>query len=624
MNKYFYPLFAFILFLQLNTFAAVKDSNVVIANSREEYIFNYVKKDKNVVVKQYLTTTYLCKDYRTQIGISEFYDDKTSIDDVGIYVNGNKAKYIFPKYEYYSINDIFYSDAHVCYFNLPLEKKGTTSEVSFEKTISDPRYFTSIYFSDNYNVENKVVKITVPRWMKIEVKEFNFEGKQIKKTTEYDSKKDADIITYNIKNIKERVSENYSPGGTYTEPHILVLCKTADVEDGKKTYLGTITDLYGWYRSLTKDLDNNTVMLKAKADEIVTGAKTDVEKIKKIFYWVQDNIRYVAFEDGLAGFKPAKADDVLKKKYGDCKGMAHLTKELLKAQGFDARLCWIGTNHIAYDYSTPSIAVDNHMICALIFEGKTYFLDATENYISFNEYAERIQGRQVLIEDGDKYIFTKVPSTTYTQNLDAEKSILVINGKDMEGSIMREWKGEEKEHIFAQLNNIKKENSNEAFVKYLSDNNKDYSVTDFKTSDLSNFDKPLNVQYKMKHVNAVSNFGNDLYLDIDFKKELSDFKFDLKERVHDFWFSYKINSTRDIELTIPEGYVVSASPANVAVKNDDYEIFAAITKTPNKLFYSKKVIIKNTKLKKEKFAQWNSDIEKLNAFYNEQIVLTKK
>ena len=30
------------------------------------------------------------------------------------------------------------------------------------------------------------------------------------------------------------------------------------------------------------------------------------------------------------------------------------------------------------------------------------------------------------------------------------------------------------------------------------------------------------------------------------------------------------------------------------------------------------------KLKKEKFAQWNSDIEKLNAFYNEQIVLTKK
>ena len=91
--------------------------------------------------------------------------------------------------------------------------------------------------------------------------------------------------------------------------------------------------------------------------------------------------------------------------------MAHLTKELLKALGFDARLCWIGTNHIAYDYSTPSIAVDNHMICALLYQGKTYFLDATENYIGFNEYAERIQSRQVLIEDGDKYIYTKYTIT---------------------------------------------------------------------------------------------------------------------------------------------------------------------------------------------------------------------
>ncbi|MEO6489675.1 MAG: hypothetical protein ABIO04_07015 [Ferruginibacter sp.] len=98
--------------------------------------------------------------------------------------------------------------------------------------------------------------------------------------------------------------------------------------------------------------------------------------------------------------------------------MAHLTKEFLRSIRFDARLCWIGTNHIAFDYSTPSMAVDNHMICALIFQGKTYFLDATENYIGLNEYAERIQGRQVLIVDGDKYIYTKVPSTITSKTYD--------------------------------------------------------------------------------------------------------------------------------------------------------------------------------------------------------------
>ncbi|MFN0083439.1 MAG: transglutaminase-like domain-containing protein [Ferruginibacter sp.] len=613
-----------IILLQFAVSAFVKDSNVVISNSKEFYTFNFNKKDNRVVVNQNLTTTYQCREYRTTVGISEFYDDKTTIDDVGIIVSGSKSKYITPRYEYYSVNDIFYSDAHICYFNLPLEKRGSTSEVNFEKTITDPRYFTSIYFSDNYNIENKVVSITVPRWMKVDFKEFNFEGREIKKTTEYDSKKDADIITYTIKKLAERVSENYSPGGTYTEPHLLILCKNANLQDGNQTYLGSLNDLYGWYRSLTKNLENNTAVIKTKADEITAGASNNVEKIKKIFYWMQDNIRYVAFEDGLAGFRPAKADDVLKKKYGDCKGMAHLTKELLKSQGFDARLCWIGTNHIAYDYSTPSIAVDNHMICALLFEGKTYFLDATENFIGFNEYAERIQGRQVLIEDGDKYIFTKVPVTTYLQNMDAEKSILLLNGKDMEGAITREWKGEEKEHIFTQLNAIKKENTNEAFIKYLSDNNKDYIVSEFKTSSLSDYDKPLNVQYKMKHANAVSGFGSDLYVDIDFRKDLSDFTFDIKERVHDFWFSYKINSQRDIELAIPDGYSVTSMPGNVFIKNDDYEMTTALSKTATKILYSKKIIIKNTKLTKEKFPQWNKDIEKLNAFYNEQIVLSKK
>ncbi|MEI9945443.1 MAG: hypothetical protein WDN26_14655 [Chitinophagaceae bacterium] len=41
--------------------------------------------------------------------------------------------------------------------------------------------------------------------------------------------------------------------------------------------------------------------------------------------------------------------------------------------------------------------------------GKKYFLDATETNIGFDEYAERIQGRQVLIENGDSYMLERVP-----------------------------------------------------------------------------------------------------------------------------------------------------------------------------------------------------------------------
>ncbi|MGG9970414.1 transglutaminase-like domain-containing protein [Ferruginibacter sp. SUN002] len=608
----------------LPAFAIEKDSNVVISSAYETYTFDYSKKDKEVKIKQQLTTTYLCQNFRTSIPIVEFYDDKSTIDDVRVYVDGSKAKYITPRYEYYSVENIFYSDAHICYFNMPLEKKGSNSETYFEKTVTDPRYFTSIYFSGEYDIQKKIVTITVPKWMKVELKEMNFEGYDITKTSVYNSKIDADEITYTIKNVPTKENEGHSPGISYTEPHLMVLSKYADTPDGKINYFNTLNDQYAWYRTLTKSPGNNEAVIKAKALEITSGIADDLEKVKKAFYWMHDNIRYVAFEDGIAGFKPEKADEVLRKKYGDCKGMAHLTKELLKALGFDARLCWIGTNHIAYTYATPSMAVDNHMICALIYQGKTYFLDATENYIGFNEYAERIQGREILIEDGDKYIYSKVPATTYHQNLDAEKCVLSINGNNLEGTVSREWKGEEKESIFSQLNAIKKEKSSEAFTKYLSDGSKDYLITDFVTSDLTNYDKPLSVKYNLQHVNAITSFGNELYVDIDYRKNLNAFIFDLKERSNDYWFSYKTNTVLDVQLTIPAGYTVSSMPTNVSVKNDDYEFTATLTKKDNKLLYTKNIIIKNIKLKKSKFEQWNKDVEKLKSFYGEQIVLIKK
>lgn len=600
-----------------------KDSNVVIQQASEYYSFDYSKKDNSVSVKQEMTTVYQCMDFRTSIAVAEFYDSRTSIDDVKISSDGKMPK-ITPTYDYYSVDNIFYSDARICYFEMPFEKKGTKNEVSFSKTINDPRYFTSVYFMEGYPVTTKTITLLIPRWMKVDIKELNFESYNIKKSTSYNSRKDADEIVYTLEHCPGRKSEKYSPGPTYVEPHLLVLCKSAEPEGNKISYFGTLNDLYAWYHSITSNLENNTAVIKAKAEEITAGVTGDLEKVKKIFYWMHDNIRYIAFEDGLAGFKPQKADEVLRKKYGDCKGMAHLTKEFLKALGFDARLCWIGTNHIAYDYSTPSLAVDNHMIAALIYQGKTYFLDATENYIGFNEYAERIQGRQVLIEDGEKFIFTKVPSTTYQQNLDLEKSVMMINGAALEGTVTREWKGEEKENIFASLNSIKKENSRDAFIRYLSNGSNNISIADFTTSSLTDYDKPLSASYKLKNNNAVSAFGNEMYIDIDARKDLSDFTFDINTRNMDYLFTYKLNTQVEVQLAVPADYNVTTIPQPVDVKNDDYEFFASVTKSTNKLVYSKRIIVKNIRLSKARFQQWNKDIEKLKAFYNEQVVLTKK
>jgi transglutaminase-like putative cysteine protease len=617
------PLCALLLAALVGKAGEKGDSNIVIQSSKEIHEFVYNKKAGRVEIHQELKVAYLCNSFRTAMPVVEMYDNETTIDNVEAWIDGKSIKGLKPNYEYYSVNDIFYSDARVCYFELPLQKQGAVGEVRFQKTISDPRYFTSIYLTEGYKIRSKQVVVKVPRWMKVELREMNFAGYSVVRSKDYDSRGDADVYTYTITNAPAQEREHNSPGPSYLYPHLLVLAKSAAPSESSFTYFNTVKDQYGWYRMLVKSVENDASAIKAKSQEIIAGKTTDLEKIKAIYYWVQNNIRYIAFEDGLAGFRPEKAHEVLRRKYGDCKGMAHLTKELLRSQGYDARLCWIGTNHIAYDYSTPSMSVDNHMICALNFGGKTYFLDATETYSAFNEYAERIQGRQVLVEDGDNFILANIPSTSWQQNLDVAKTTVTLAGTDLNGKVERAWSGEEREGILSQLNNIKKDKSKDAFLRFLADNNKDYAIQNLNTTDLESFDGKLTASYDLAFRNAVSNFGKEYYVTLDFRKEYGGFTFN-EERTHDYWFDYKGQTLRDVTLNIPAGYTVTSVPANVSIKTPDYDIEISYQQAPGKIVYHKSIVIKNPRLSRARFKQWNSDVEQLAKAYNEQIVLTAK
>lgn len=281
---------------------------------------------------------------------------------------------------------------------------GDIAEFNYTKHITDVKYFTRIYFTDIFPVINKKITFQVPDFVEVELKEFNFKGFNIQKKQSRNEREKTTIYEYTVTDLMPSGEERIK-GSSHVYPHILVLTKSYTQDGSKTTLLSNTDELYRWYSSLTKGVEGNTNELKPLVDKLMAGKNSDNEKVKAIYYWVQDNIRYIAFEDGLAGFRPAKADEVYKNKYGNCKGMANLVKNMLKVAGYDARLTWIGTSRIAYDYSTPSLSVDNHMICTLLLGNKQYFLDPTEKYCPLDDYAERIQGRPVILK---KSAFPKV------------------------------------------------------------------------------------------------------------------------------------------------------------------------------------------------------------------------
>jgi len=54
--------------------------------------------------------------------------------------------------------------------------------------------------------------------------------------------------------------------------------------------------------------------LRNIVDELTKDKSSNVEKVRAIYYWVQENIKYIDFEYALGGFIPREANNVFKKK----------------------------------------------------------------------------------------------------------------------------------------------------------------------------------------------------------------------------------------------------------------------------------------------------------------------
>ena len=549
-----------------------------------------------------------------------FYNDELSLDNIKV-LNPDKKEVTIQKLcGDYSSENIFHNDTKLCILKFPLAEKGKPFNYTFNENYHDVKYLTSFYFLQRYPVVERIVQFNIPSWLEVDLREFNFEGHNIQKTTV----KDGDItkIIFRITNTQAYKKESHSPNHAISYPHIICVTK-AFTETGKRTVLfETVKDLYGWYSTICAEIGNKPDELKTKVAELIANKKTDQEKVESIFYWVQDNIRYIAFENGIMGFKPDAAQNVLKKKYGDCKGKANLLKNMLNIAGFDARLTWIGTSDLPYDYTLPSLVVDNHMICTVILNGKRFFLDGTEEYIALNDYAQRIQGKQVLIEDGKNHIIDKIPEFTAERNKVNVTNKVTISETQLSGNAVSEYNGESKisaQSAYAAIKNNKKA---ESLADFARSNNDNIEVSNIINSDFSDRQKPLQIKFDFKANNQVTKTGNELYVVLDWEKEFSNLEMEA-DRKNDYEFNQKYYLSTQTELTVPAGYKVDYLPTAFKKITPSWSFEGSYVSKGNSIVYSKKISISKPILKKADFAGWNAFIAEINKFYNDQVVLTK-
>lgn len=602
------------------------EEEVVVLSSKINFTFDFSKSKIALApvsaletIKEDLIALKGNYDYKNAL----YYNNESAVNYVKGFGKNRRPMEVYSIDKAYEMSGIFYTDMRMKIFSMNFSESGEKKSYEAVKQYFDVKYLTSVYFHDSNPIEEKTISFQVPSWLTVELKEMNFAGYDIKKTILEDAKKKITTHTFVVKNLSRIKKEDNAPGMSYTYPHIMVLCKSYINKDVSVQLFNSTDNLYAWYKELANKIGNKRDVIKPTVLKLIESKKTDREKVEAIYYWIQDNIKYIAFEDGIAGFKPESAQNVFNNKYGDCKGMGNLAKEMLCIAGFDARLTWIGTKHIAYDYSIPSIAVDNHMICTLFLKGEKYFIDPTETYIALGDNADRIQGRPVLIEDGEKYILSKVPAFTKERNKIEVKKELVIDGELMVGKAQYVYNGEAKTHILRGFNNLRTEKKEDVLKNFIHKGNKNMTISNLVNSDLTNRDLPVKFDYNFEIKNQISSFGNEIYFTMDFENGFGDLDID-SLRIADYEFDYKILNTTSIELAIPPGYQLKHMPVNVNKTYPGFTVNVNFLQTGNKIVYKKEIAIPDGIVRKKDFRIWNATIKELKNAYDDQIILVKK
>ena len=225
-------------------------------------------------------------------------------------------------------------------------------------------FWDKFYFNSNYPMEKVSYALLIPKDFKFSHSTQNMDIEPEIRHTE-----DGDLYIWRSENVSSMGFEHEMPG----------------IDDiGKVLYISSIGDwayLVDWYNDLAKTRTRSSYEIKETIADLFSGKEnlSKEDKIKIIYNYITENIRYSHIPFRQSGLIPQKARDVLVTKIGDCKDTATLCIAMLKEVDIDAHYILVNTRNEGLNKNAlPSISF-NHCITAVETDNGPLYLDLTAN-----------------------------------------------------------------------------------------------------------------------------------------------------------------------------------------------------------------------------------------------------
>lgn len=525
-----------------------------------------------------------------------------------------------------SSRDIFYDDAKETSFDYPKVVKGSITHVETEHFNKDIHFISPFYFSSYLPVVNATFSLTFPEDMDVKYIIKNDDKKNITVTeTKKGRKKKIEFSASNIREF-EYFPDAVSP--SYYAEHVIVYVTQYKNDDNTIVPVyNTVNELYNWNAGFLKDINTTpSELLKKVSDSICKGKNTDWEKAQAIYWWVQNHIKYVAFEEGLEGFVPRQAADVCSKRYGDCKDMASLLTALLNTSSLKAYFTWIGTRSIPYTYNeVPLPITDNHMISAVKINGNWIFLDATDPNCIFGFPTSGIQNKQALIGiSPEKFELATVPVVAASKNTIVDSTFLTIDKKLLKGYASVDYLGYYGSNVYSSLMFNKGDDERVYARRRMAKGSNKFIMKDYKITFPDTLNKSANISSNFEIPDYVKSIDDEIYINLNLEKLFNYTPVDTAKRKIAVENDYLSNIRQVHVLKIPDGYIMEHLPQNVSVSNRLVDFSIEYKQVKDQVYATQTYVTKTLLIEVADFSEWNAAISKIAPAYKEEIVLKKK
>jgi hypothetical protein len=539
----------------------------------------------------------------TDVVKSSIFDEKTSATQ-------REKKMVFPQVKEGSIIEYTYTiDSPLWYFLRTWDFQQDIPVVWSELRATIPAYFDYKITSFGYNqFAVNEVKEGKERFLP----HVNDLGQDIK-----DPFLDYRFAMQDLSSIKE--DDYMTTIQDYRSSIDFELARTVFPSTGEHVY--SIT-----YKDLTKTLledDNYGTALKRfgkSAEKIMenlpqVAGKDTLARIKNLYDHVRKTVKW---NDENRLFTKNKLEQVYEKQLGNASGVNLILVGLLREMGFDANPVILSTR--SHGKVLTDIALMdrfNYTVAHIMFRGKDFLLDATDQYIKPNMLPKKcLNERGWLISKNPRWVSLMPIEKKQTSTL---LSFTIENDQVLKGKLSEFYGGYAATDILTEV-------SKSGEVKYIEKfKNEHLNAENQQVSYKSTENNDVQIECEMSVNEAYSVAGNRIFLQPLLWKKQKENPFKQTERNYPLDLAYRIQETVTAKYTIPKNYSVETVPANKILSLPDGKgKFVYMIKNENGVIdILNQIILAKPIFSPDEYYDLREFFNQIIAKQNEQIVLKK-